>query len=80
MTTPDEMSLDLDRRFLEWRKEHDADPEVRSRFGGDHGTLKWSDLLQRRRVVILAEGGSGKSTEFKRQAQLQADAGKMPGT
>jgi hypothetical protein len=75
MTTPDEMDLDLDRRFLEWKKEQDADPEVWSRFRGDYGTLKWADLLKRRRVVVLAEGGSGKSTEFKRQARLQIDAG-----
>jgi hypothetical protein len=34
-----------------------------------------ADLLKRRLVVVLAEGGSGKSTEFKRQARLQITAG-----
>jgi hypothetical protein len=50
-------------------------PEVWSRFRHNDGTLTWSDLLKRRRVVVLAEGGSGKSTEFKRQARLHMDAG-----
>jgi hypothetical protein len=75
MTTSYEMPLDLDRRFLEWSKEPGADPEMWSRFRLDDRTLTWSDLLKRRRVVVLAEGGSGKSTEFKRQAGLQIDAG-----
>ena len=75
MTNPDEMTLDHDRRFLEWRKEPGADPEVWSRFRLNDGTLTWSDLLKRRRVVVLAEGGSGKSTEFKRQARLHIDTG-----
>jgi hypothetical protein len=72
---PHEATLDLDRRFLEWRKEPGADPEVWSRFRLNDSTLTWSDLLKRRRVVVLAEGGSGKSTEFKRQARLQIDSG-----
>jgi hypothetical protein len=76
MTNPDEMALDLDRRFLEWRKESDSDPEVWSRFRLNDGTLAWSDLLKRRRVVMLAEGGSGKSTEFKRQVRLQIEGGR----
>jgi len=75
MTGPDDTSLDLDRRFLEWKKEPGADPELWSQFRLTDRTLKWSDLLKKRRVVILAEGGSGKSTEFKRQAHLQIDAG-----
>jgi hypothetical protein len=58
MTNPDEMALDLDRRFLERRKESDSDLEVWSRFRLNDGTLAWSDLLKRRRVVMLAEGGS----------------------
>src|ERR1035438_6846241 len=75
MTTPYEATLELDRRFLEGGKERDADPEMWSRFRLNDRTLTWSELLKRRRVVVLAEGGSGKSTEFKRQARLQIDAG-----
>ena len=38
------------------------------------GLLKWPDILARKRVVILAEGGSGKSTEFyERHRQLLAE-------
>ena len=32
------------------------------------GAKSWDDLLKRRRVVILAEAGSGKSEELKGQA------------
>jgi hypothetical protein len=69
-------TVDLDRRFVEWTKDADADPELWARFRLSDGTLTWDDVLARRRVVVLAEGGSGKSTEFKRQLQLQAAAGK----
>jgi hypothetical protein len=70
-------TVDLDRRFVEWTKNADADPELWARFRLSDGTLTWNDLLARRRVVVLAEGGSGKSTEFKRQLQLQSTAGKV---
>ena len=69
-------TVDLDRRFVEWTKDADADPEVWARYRLSDGTLTWDDLLARRRVVVLAEGGSGKSTEFKRQLQLRSVAGK----
>ena len=68
-------SVDLDRRFLEWKKGADTDPEVWARFRLSDGTLAWSDLLKKRRVVVLAEGGSGKSTELMRQAQRQVENG-----
>jgi hypothetical protein len=68
-------TVDLDRRFLEWKEGDDADASVWARLRIADGTLGWPDLLKRRRVVVLAEGGSGKSTEFIRQAELQAAAG-----
>jgi hypothetical protein len=68
-------TVDLDRRFLEWKEGDNADAGVWARYRLADGTLGWSDLLKRRRVVVLAEGGSGKSTEFIRQAGLQAQAG-----
>lgn len=37
----------------------------------------WDDLLKRRRVVILAEAGSGKSEELKGQARRLADDNKV---
>jgi hypothetical protein len=37
-------------------------------------TFKWINLLNQRRVVLLAEQSSGKTSEFKlRQRQLQND-------
>jgi hypothetical protein len=69
--------IPLDRRFFEWEeKEHDAlsDPDLLSRFGISDGAKSWDDLLKRRRVVILAEAGSGKTEEMKEQARrLNAD-------
>jgi hypothetical protein len=41
------------------------------------GALNWSELLARRRVVLLAEAGSGKTTEMKARAQQQAQAGQF---
>src|SRR5438132_1149793 len=68
MSSDFDHTVDLDRRFLEWKKESEADPEVWARFRISDGTFGWPDLLKRRRVVVLAEGGSGKSTEFQQQA------------
>lgn len=69
----------LDRRFYEWRE--DAEGLVNSRYraadDGSDGMLGWSDLLAKRRVVILAEAGSGKTEELTEQACLQTAAGKF---
>lgn len=61
--------IDLDRRFLRW-SENDKDPSGAyawlrhySRTG-----LDWSKLLLHRRIVLLAEAGSGKSEELKERA------------
>src|SRR5450755_3350183 len=43
---------------------------------GDGG-VGWEDLLARRRVVILAEAGSGKSTEMAERARLSRAAGRL---
>jgi hypothetical protein len=66
-------TVDLDRRFLEWKRDSDSDPEVWARFRISDATFEWADLLKRRRIVVLAEGGSGKSTEFQQQARAQAN-------
>ena len=41
------------------------------------GMLGWTDLLARRRVVILAEAGSGKTEELREQARQQSVLGKF---
>lgn len=41
------------------------------------GSLSWPDLMKLRRVVILAEGGSGKSSEFREQSRVLVSEGKF---
>ena len=48
------------------------DTEFRNAMGLDDGALGWEDLLAKRRVVILAEAGSGKSTELAERYRLVA--------
>ena len=70
-----EMSVELDRQFVEVAENKETDPDMVARFGRlTGGALSWNDLLARRRVVLLAEAGSGKTTEMKSQARrLRAD-------
>jgi hypothetical protein len=67
---------DLDRRFFNWGEQDKGDPEVTLQFAYDFKTSSWANLLQRKRVVILAEAGSGKSTEFNEQHRLAIANGK----
>ncbi len=67
--------IDLDRRFLPWKEGEDADADIWARYRLSDATLGWTDLLKRRRVVVLAEGGSGKSTEFLWQTEQLTAAG-----
>jgi hypothetical protein len=70
------MPIELDRQFVECREQEDqSDPNLFAAFGDATGTLSWADILARRRVVVLAEAGSGKTTEMKARAQQQAAAG-----
>ncbi len=67
-------TMELDRRFSECT-ENNKPSEFFEFFGVAHGSMGWTELLLRRRVVILAEAGSGKSTEFKLQADSVARGG-----
>ena len=67
----------LNRRFVNWREQEPPDPDLRSRFGLSDRGLGWGDLLAKRRVVVLAEAGSGKTTEMEEQARLQTKVGRM---
>ena len=64
--------MELDRRFSEWT-EQNSPSESFTLFAAEGNSLAWADLLKRRRVVVLAEAGSGKSTEFKRQDKKLSD-------
>src|SRR4051794_38637248 len=69
------MTIELDRQFVEYREDKEqSDPDLFAGFGGTAGTLRWTDLLVRRRVVFLAEAGSGKTTEMKARAKQQVAA------
>jgi hypothetical protein len=66
--------VNLDRRF---RPVSDNEGKYPSRlfdvgFGGSKG---WADLLATRRVIVLAEAGSGKSFEFESQWNMLTEAG-----
>lgn len=69
--------IQLDRRFVPWTKGTREDFEAMRLFGSKRGSLTWPDLLKLKRVVILAEGGSGKSSEFEQQHRILDDAGKF---
>lgn len=71
------MTIELDRRFVECRTDETSDPDLIARFGHNEGTLGWDDLISRRRVVLLAEAGSGKTTEMQAQARQQANRGRL---
>lgn len=72
MSDPD--YIDLDRRFVGWHAER-SDVDVFRYHEVFGGSLEWSDLLARKRVVILAEAGSGKSTELTHQVERLTAAG-----
>ena len=69
--------INLDRRFSEWKGKGQGDPEIYQYVAQTYCTLDWPALIKRRRVVILAEAGSGKSTEFIDQDELANSAGKF---
>lgn len=72
--------IELDRRFVEWRQptegEEPSDPDFVVQYGRSDSILGWDALLKRRRAVVLAEGGSGKSLELENQAERLAASGR----
>jgi hypothetical protein len=67
--------INLDRRFAEWTETSKVDPDWHLWAGLERGTTDWKALAERRRVVVLAEAGAGKSSEFKNQAAARKAAG-----
>jgi hypothetical protein len=72
MTAP----IPLNRRFVPWTDRDSGDPEVMSHLLAFNNALTWEGLLAKHRVVVLAEAGSGKSTELAEQARLSEKAGR----
>jgi len=66
----------LDRRFVEWTEDEPTDPEMNHLLGLAEPGLGWDELLQKWRVVILAEAGSGKTRELSERARLLSAGGK----
>jgi hypothetical protein len=69
-------TIALNRQFFEWREGELSDPGLVRRFGLTD-LLTWETISARRRIVILAEAGSGKSTEMREQARLRTEAGQF---
>ncbi len=72
-------TISLNRQFYESSGDSGElnNSSYRLAAGLSDGLLGWPELLVKRRVVILAEGGSGKTEELKEQARLQTSAGKF---
>ncbi len=61
--------VDLKRSFVLIGKDQEASLGLDSTWGRRiGGWLSWHDLLEHRRVVLLAEASSGKTEEFRHQA------------
>ena len=70
-------TIPLDRRFYEWSDGGLDHSRYRAAAGLSDDMLDWAALLAKRRIVILAEAGSGKTEELTEQARLQSEAGKF---
>jgi hypothetical protein len=61
--------VDLKRSFVPVNKDEEANLSIGDQWGQRYaGWLSWAGLLERKRVVLLAEALSGKSDEFKHTA------------
>ena len=70
-------TIALNRQFFEWREGELSDPDIILRLGRSADLLSWESISARRRVVILAEAGSGKTVEMREQARRRTEAGQF---
>ncbi|CAK0760204.1 hypothetical protein CCP1ISM_9980001 [Azospirillaceae bacterium] len=69
--------LDLDRLFDEVSDQELPDRATRRLLAGIKGNvIGWDALLQHPWVVVLGEAGTGKTTEFRRRAEILNAAGR----
>ena len=68
--------IELDRCFIPWTADQRGDPEFLYATRSYGNALDWKALLKHRRVVLLAEAGSGKTTEFELQSSRLRAEGK----
>lgn len=69
--------INLDRRFVEWTQDKQPTFAYRNVIQRDRGSLGWDEILDAKRVVILAEGGAGKSEELREQSRRLHSEGKF---
>ena len=62
---------------MQCRDDGHSDPDLVAHFGRASSTFGREDLFKKRRVVLLAEAGSGKTTEMKACALALAAAGQV---
>jgi hypothetical protein len=70
------LTVALNRQFSEWHEGGTSDPDFIWRWRSDD-LLSWESISDRRRVVILAEAGSGKTVEMREQARRRTEAGEF---
>lgn len=69
--------VDLDRSFVRISKDKEPDFSIGSSWGRKLGSwLTWTELLDHRRVVLLAEASSGKTAEFRGRAEALRTEGR----
>ena len=69
-------TIALNRQFSEWHEGVLSDPDLVARWRSNY-LLSWESISARRRVVILAEAGSGKTVEMQEQARRRTEAGEF---
>lgn len=74
--TPRASVLDLERTFSDLKQRDDGDDSALIRMFGERHVLRWPGLLEEFRVVLLAEAGTGKTTEIREATRRLRDAGK----
>lgn len=68
--------LDLNRYFMPFQDEPSWEVSYNTFLGREPlGAEDWTAILKRRRTVVLAEAGSGKTAEFRECAKRLRDAG-----
>jgi hypothetical protein len=67
----------LNRQFFEWHEGTPSNPDLIPRIGRSGDLFSWESILTRRRVVILAEAGSGNTAELREQTRLRTEAGQF---
>ncbi|MBB5441608.1 MULTISPECIES: hypothetical protein [unclassified Paraburkholderia] len=69
--------VDLLRTFTRPSEQSEEDDDWTTYLDAKHGKLTWSDLHEKRVVVVVGEAGIGKTTEFKDETERLRTQGKV---